>query len=71
MSRANAYVFAALDGSADGMTLREHYAGLAMQAILTGSVTRGCPLNEWLDQQFSVMVADALIAALSQAEQPK
>ncbi len=50
--------------SAGGMTKREYYAGLAMQAIVTGAVTRACPSHEWADVQIAVKIADALLAAL-------
>lgn len=50
---------------AAGLTIRELAAIAAMQAILTGAVTRGCSSNEWTDQEMSVKVADALIAELS------
>ena len=53
-----------------GLTIREHFAGLAMQAILTGAVTRGCPGHEWTDQQMSMKVADALIAELEKPAAP-
>lgn len=56
-----------------GLTVREHYAGLAMQAILTGAVTRGCPSHEWDDeisQKKAVSVADRLIAELAKPVTP-
>jgi hypothetical protein len=48
-----------------GLTKREHFAALAMHAILTGAVTRGCPANEWQDQRMALKCADALIKALT------
>jgi hypothetical protein len=51
----------------DGLTKRELLAAMAMQAILTGAVTRGCPAHEWTDQSMAVKCADALLAALDQS----
>lgn len=78
MSRANDTAFPSAadfnthDGlqivPAGGLTVREEFAKAAMQAILTGAVTRGCPCCEWTDQDMSVRVADALIAALSKGD---
>lgn len=54
-----------------GLTIREHFAAMAMQAILTGAVTRGCPGHEWDDevsQQKAVSVADRLIAELAKVK---
>lgn len=48
-----------------GLTKREYFAALAMHAILTGAVTRGCPANEWADQSMALKCADALIEALT------
>lgn len=67
MSRADACAFPTV-ASDPGLTIREYYAGLAMQAILTGAVTRGCPATEWCDQDMSVKVADALIAELAKVK---
>lgn len=44
-----------------GMTLREHYAGLAMQALLAG----GANLNADQIAEWAGIHADALIARLS------
>lgn len=48
-----------------GLTKRELFAAMAMQAILTGAVGRGCPSNEWTDQGMAVRCADALLQELS------
>lgn len=48
-----------------GLTKRELFAAMAMQAILTGAVTRGCPSNEWVDQDMAVKCADALLKELA------
>jgi hypothetical protein len=51
-----------------GLTKREYFAALAMHAILTGAVTRGCPAHEWADQSMALKCADALIDALTDEE---
>ena len=64
MSRANAsaYPFVHPAGlSAQGMTLREHYAGLAMAGIVANS---RCELTDRDLALSAVSLADALIAAL-------
>lgn len=48
-----------------GLTKREAFAMAAMQAILTGAVTRGCPSHEWIDQDMAVRCADALLKELA------
>lgn len=48
-----------------GLSKREYFAAMAMQAILTGAVTRGCPSNEWIDQSMAVRCADALLKELA------
>lgn len=48
-----------------GLTKRELFAAMAMQAILTGSVMRACPSHEWFQMDAAVHVADALLAALA------
>lgn len=48
-----------------GLTKRELFAFGAMQAILTGAVTRGCPAHEWIDQHMAVKCADALLKELA------
>jgi hypothetical protein len=50
---------------ASEQTIREHFAAMAMQAILTGAVTRGCPVCEWAEQDMAVRCADALLAELA------
>lgn len=55
--------------SAGGLTIRQHYAGLAMQGFLSTS-------RYWIDEpekvaEWSVRQADALINALNQSEQLK
>lgn len=71
MSRANDMAFPAPQSDTPnntiqcGLTIREHFAAMAMQAILTGAVTRGCPAHEWTDQEMSVRVADSLLAELA------
>jgi hypothetical protein len=50
-----------------GMTLRDHFAGLAMQAIFSRSESISCPqsrlddVEKWAD--YSYQIADAMIAA--------
>jgi hypothetical protein len=51
-------------GGAQPLTKREQFAAMAMQAILTGAVTRACPSNEWLEMDTAVRCADALLTAL-------
>jgi hypothetical protein len=48
-----------------GLTKREYFAALAMHAILTGAVTRGCPAHEWTGQSMALKCADALIDVLT------
>jgi hypothetical protein len=48
-----------------GLTKRELFAAMAMQAILTGAVTRGCPSNEWVEQEIAARCADALLKELA------
>lgn len=48
----------------EGMTLRQHYAGLAMQGICASG-----PTKDWTDKDISreaVGLADALIAAMKE-----
>jgi hypothetical protein len=72
MSRANepAYPVPGFkdDSAFNGLSVREHFAAMAMQSILTGAVARGCPCHEWTEQEMSVRVADALIAELAKAK---
>lgn len=52
-----------------GLTIREHFAGLAMQGLLAGrhfSVTSGPECAAFA--RFAAQQADALIAALNQGE---
>lgn len=54
------------DASTFGLTKRELFAAMAMQAILTGAVTKGCPAHEWLlDMGMAVKSADALLKELA------
>jgi hypothetical protein len=47
-----------------GLTIRQHYAGLAMAALITAEVNMDCKtVGEW-----AVKHADALIAALNNGE---
>jgi len=50
-----------------GMSLRAHFAGLAMQAALTHPATDPVGLDHWLQQcaAASVKAADALLAELA------
>lgn len=48
-----------------GLSKRELLAAMAMQAILTGAVTRGCPSHEWIDQGMAVRCADTLLKELA------
>lgn len=70
--------FPAFDGSGavGGMTLREHYAGLAMQGLIasptpwTADCEASTPMTSWKDvAEGSVQMADALIAALNKKEE--
>lgn len=64
--------FPAFDGSGvvGGMTLREHYAGLAMQGILASRKVSGDGVFPWEEiAPSSVQMADALIAALNKKEE--
>jgi hypothetical protein len=61
---------------AKDMTLREHYAGMAMQGILasptpwTADCEASTPMTSWKDvASGSAQMADALIAALNQKEE--
>lgn len=49
-----------------GITKRELFAAMAMQAILTGAVTRACPSNEWFEMDTAVRCADSLLTALKE-----
>lgn len=58
--------------NAPGMTLREHYAGLAMQGLVTGHMNCGPGSHVNMAAffaHFAVEYADALLAAL--AEKPE
>lgn len=64
--------FPAFDGSGavGGMTLREHYAGLAMRGILASRKVSGDGVFPWEEiAPSSVQMADALIAALNKKEE--
>lgn len=50
---------------ANGMTLREYYAGLAMQGLLAGAARLINPEDDAAD---AVVAADALIARLAETE---
>ena len=56
----------------DGMTLRQHYAGLALQGVLAGywgNASMG-GLDPSMIANEAVQQADALIAELAKGEQP-
>jgi hypothetical protein len=50
-----------------GATIRDHFAGLAMQARLTGRTTRGLEVRHHIAADAYAM-ADAMIAARSKQE---
>lgn len=55
----------------NGMTLRQHFAGLAMQAILSGVVSSGGDTSREdadIFAEASVIAADALLSALAKQE---
>lgn len=51
-----------------GLTKREHYAGLAMQGILSNHNVDPLKFGDKLISELSVFFADALIAALEKKE---
>lgn len=55
--------------SHDGLTKREYFAGLAMQAIVTG-LGRQQVLHDSGMAKFAVVWADELISALNAEQQP-
>lgn len=55
--------FGSTEGPYDGMTLRQHYAGLAMQGILASGNAQAFQ-NSSAAATWSVEFADALIAEL-------
>lgn len=50
-----------------GLTKREYFAGLALQAILTGPCSRdGVPVREWFDAPAkAIEIADTLLLELA------
>lgn len=52
-----------------GITLRQHYAGLAMQGILSNHNVDPLKFGDKLISELSVFFADALIAALEKKEE--
>lgn len=52
-----------------GMTLRQHYAGLAMQGILAANAGNDSPCYDWTSEEIakqSVSLADEMVKFLSQ-----
>lgn len=56
----------------EGMSLRDWFAGLALQGILSGPCSKsGVPLREWFDApQQAYNLADAMIKAREYHESP-
>ena len=70
---ANTYVYpvATIDGyTQTGITLRQHYAGLAMQGLIANKA-HPTHFNPSDDASYVLAITDALIAALSQSPTAK